>query len=264
MALIKNGSPKNQKYRSLVFLVRQGRAAVLHGRQLHAHAQPDQSVPQFAGKTRLGRYSDSVVEMDSNVGRIMDEIRADAPNTIVIFTADNGAWQDAWPDAGTHPFRGEKGSPFEAGWRVPGLMWWPGHIPAGAQYGEMMSHIDCWSTLAAMVGITPPHGAWVGNDGKPIYFDSINNSDYILGKAKHSTRRSWVYINGENFGAVRADIGDDPDNPDVNIAWKYMFTAKDTWLGPTLNLGGIGALYNLTMDPYEKYDMVFNGVSVIC
>jgi arylsulfatase len=60
----------------------------------------------------------------------------------------------------------------------------------------MMSHIDCWSTLAAMVGITPPHGAWVGNDGKPIYFDSINNSDYILGKAKHSTRRSWVYING--------------------------------------------------------------------
>jgi arylsulfatase len=58
---------------------------------------------------------------------------------------------------------------------------------------------------------------------------------------------------------VRADIGDDPDNPDVNIACKYMFTAKDTWLGPTLNLGGIGALYNLTMDPCEKYNMVFNG-----
>jgi arylsulfatase len=68
-----------------------------------------------------------------------------------------------------------------------------------------------------------------------------------------------VYINGENFGAVRADIGDDPNNPDVNIAWKYMFTAKDTWLGPQLNLGGIGAMYNLTMDPYEKYDMAFNG-----
>ena len=40
----------------------------------------------------------------------MDAIRAEAPNTIVIITADNGAWQDAWPDAGTHPFRGEKGS----------------------------------------------------------------------------------------------------------------------------------------------------------
>src|SRR6516165_9073484 len=167
MALIKNGSPKNQKYRSLVFLVRQGRAAVLHGRQLHAHAQPDQSVPQFAGKTRLGRYSDSVVEMDSNVGRIMDEIRADAPNTIVIFTADNGAWQDAWPDAGTHPYRGEKGSAFEAGWRVPGIMWAPGRIPAGLVLHEMMSHMDVWPTTATMVGLTAPSkGAMMDNNGK--------------------------------------------------------------------------------------------------
>jgi arylsulfatase len=221
---------------------------------------PNNPAPQFAGRTRLGRYSDSMLELDSNVGRILDEIRADAPNTIVIFTADNGAWQDAWPDAGTHPYRGEKGSAFEAGWRVPGIVWWPNHVPAGAQYGEMMSHIDCWATLAAMVGLTPPpHGAWVGNDGKPIYFDSIDNSAYILGQAKHSARKSWVYINGENFGGVRADIGDDPDNPDVNIAWKYMVTAKDTWLGPQLNLGGIGAVYNLTLDPYEKYDMTFNG-----
>ena len=49
----------------------------------------------------------------------MDAIRAEAPNTIVIVTADNGAWKDAYPDAGTTPFRGEKGSAFEGGWRVP-------------------------------------------------------------------------------------------------------------------------------------------------
>jgi arylsulfatase A-like enzyme len=221
---------------------------------------PNNPAPKFAGMSRLGRYSDSVMELDDNIGRIMDEIRSDAPNTIVIITADNGAWQDAWPDAGTVPFRGEKGTPFEGGFRVPGLMWWPGHIPAGVRYDEMMSHIDCWSTLAAMAGLTPPpHGAWKDNNGKPIYMDSIDNSAYILGKAKHSARKSWVYINGETLGAVRADIGDDPDNPGLNIAWKYMYTAKDTWLGPTQNLGGIGALYNLTMDPFEKYDMVFNG-----
>jgi hypothetical protein len=124
----------------------------------------------------------------------------------------------------------------------------------------MMSHIDCWAMLASMVGLTPPpHGAWTDNDDKPIYFDRIDNSAYILGKAKHSARKSWVYINGENLGAVRADIGDDPSNPDVNIAWKLVFTSKDTWLGPVLPLGGIGALYNLTMDPFEKYDMIFNG-----
>jgi len=221
---------------------------------------PNNPAPKFAGKTRLGRYSDSLLELDDNVGRIMDIIRAEAPNTIVIVTADNGAWQDAWPDAGTVPFRGEKGSPFEGGFRVPGLMWWPGHIPVGVYYREMMSHIDCWATLAAMVGVTPPpHGEWQDNNGKPIYFDSIDNSSYILGEAKHSARWSWIYINGEQLGAVRADIGDDPENPDVNIAWKYMYTSKDTWLGPTLNSGGIGAVYNLTMDPFEKYDMTFNG-----
>ena len=91
-----------------------------------------------------------------NVGRIMETIRAEAPDTIVIVTADNGAWQDAWPDAGTHPFRGEKGSPFEAGWRVPGIMWAPGEIPAGQVLHEMMSHLDVWPTTAAMVGLTPP------------------------------------------------------------------------------------------------------------
>lgn len=222
---------------------------------------PTNAAPQFKGKSHLGDYSDSLMELDYNVGRIMDAIRASAPNTIVILTADNGAWLDAYPDAGTTPFRGEKGSPFEGGWRVPGIMWWPNHIPSGVQYSEMMSHIDCWSTLAAMVGITPPpYGEWKDNNGKPIYFDSINNSDYILGKSPHSARASWVYVDGETFEGVRADMRD-PQLPWVNIAWKYIYTAKDSWLGEMANLGAIGALYNLTMDPYEKYDMIFNGAA---
>jgi arylsulfatase len=221
---------------------------------------PNNPAPAFAGKSRLGRYSDSLLELDSNIGRIMDTIRAEAPNTIVIVTADNGAWQDAWPDAGTSPFRGEKGSAFEGGWRVPGLMWWPNHIPAGAKYGEMMSHIDCWATLATMAGLTPPtKGPWQDNNGKPIYFDSIDNSAYILGNAKHSARRSWIYIDGESFTGARVDVAGDPANPDLSLAWKYLWTAKDTWLGPEQNLGAIGSTYNLTMDPFEKYDMTFNG-----
>jgi len=124
----------------------------------------------------------------------------------------------------------------------------------------MMSHIDCWSTLAKMASLTPPpHGAWVDNNGKPIYFDSIDNSDYILGKAKHSARRSWVYIEGETFDGARFDVSGHPDNSDLNIAWKYIWTATDTWLGPEQDLVAIGALYNLTMDPLEKYDMAFTG-----
>ena len=150
---------------------------------------PTNAAPDFAGKSHLGDYSDSLMELDADIGKVMDAIRRIAPNTIVIVTADNGAWLDAYPDAGTTPFRGEKGSPFEGGWRVPGIMWWPSHIQAGAQYDEMMSHIDAWATLAAMVGLTPPPHEWVGNDGKPIYFDSIDNSAYILGKAQHSARK---------------------------------------------------------------------------
>ena len=116
---------------------------------------------------------------------------------------------------------------------MPGIMWWPGKIPAGAHYGEMMSHIDCWSTLAAMAGITPPpHGEWKDNNGKPIYFDSIDNSAYILGKAEHSARKSWVFINGEYLNAIRVDMGGDPKEPWINIAWKFIWTAKDSWLGP--------------------------------
>jgi arylsulfatase A-like enzyme len=223
---------------------------------------PTNAAPEFRGKSHLGDYSDSLMEMDADIGKVLDEIRADAPNTIVILTADNGAWLDAYPDAGTTPFRGEKGSAFEGGWRVPAIMTWPGHIPAGAQYGEMMSHIDCWSTLAAMAGITPPAtGEMKDNNGKPIYFDSIDNSAYILGKAQHSARRSWIYINGEYLNAIRADIAGDPTDPALTIAWKFMWTAKESWLGPTMNLGSVPAIYNLTMDPYEKYDMIFNGAA---
>ena len=221
---------------------------------------PTNAAPDFRGKSHLGDYSDSLMEMDADIGRVLDAIHQYAPNTIVILTADNGAWLDAYPDAGTTPFRGEKGSAFEGGWRVPAIMTWPGHIPAGVQYGEMMSHIDCWSTLAAMAGVTPPPtGEMKDNNGKPIYFDSIDNSSYILGKSSHSARRSWVYINGEYLNAIRVDMAGDADEPWLNIAWKFVWTAKDSWLGPTQSLGSIPAVYNLTMDPFERYDMVFNG-----
>ena len=85
-----------------------------------------------------------------------------------------------------------------------------------------------------MVGLKPPPtGEMMDNNGKPIYFDSIDNSAYILGKAEHSARDSWIYIDGENFLGVRADIGGDPKEPWLKIAWKYLYTAKDTWLGAT-------------------------------
>ena len=222
--------------------------------------QPTRPAPQFVGKTHLGNYSDSVLELDYNIGRIMDVIRAEAPNTIVVVTADNGAWQDAFPDAGTHPFRGEKGSAFEAGWRVPGIMWAPGKIPAEQVLHEMMSHMDVWPTTATMAGLTPPpNGEWKDDNGNPIYFDGVDNTAYVTGKDAHSARGSWVYIDGEDFKGVRADIGGDPKEPWIRIAWKMLYTSKDTWMGPELFMGAVPSMYNLTLDPFEKYDLMFNG-----
>ena len=195
--------------------------------------QPTSPNKAFQGKSHLGNYSDKMMEMDANIGRIMDAIRAEAPDTIVIHTADNGAWQDAWPDAGTNPFRGEKGTGFEGAFRVPGIMWAPGRIPAGQVLTEMMSHMDVWPTTATMAGLTPPpHGEWKDNNGKPIYFDGIDNTAYVTGKARHSARDGWIYTDGEKFLGMRYDVGGDPANPDLKIAWKLLYTSKDTWLGP--------------------------------
>ena len=122
----------------------------------------------------------------------------------------------------------------------------------------MMSHIDLWATLATMVGLTPPPPEWVGDDGKPIYFDSIDNSAYVLGKAPHSARTSWVYIDGETFMGVRADIGGDPRSPGSTSPGSISTPPRTPGSGRS-RARSIGALYNLTMDPYEKYDMIFNG-----
>jgi arylsulfatase len=214
--------------------------------------QPNNPSPNWKGKSHEGNYFDALMELDDNTGKVIDAIRnAKIENdTIVVWTTDNGPWVDAWPDAGYTPFRGAKGTAFEGGWRVPGIIWAPGRVPPGTVRDGMMSHVDIWPTTAALAGLAPPpHGEWKGNDGKPIYFDGIDNSAYVTGKGEQSARQSWVYIEGTKLLAVRVK------------EWKFAFTAKDAWLGPDLKLSGIPSVYNLQMDPGEQYDMTFNGAA---
>ena len=168
----------------------------------------------------------------------MDAIRAEAPNTIVIVTADNGAWLDAYPDAGTTPFRGEKGRRSKAaGASRHHVVAWHTFRPA-CNSDEMMSHIDAWATLAAMVGLTPPPHDWVGNDGKPIYFDSIDNSAYILGKAPHSARNSWIYIDGETFnGCARRHRRRSHRSPGCTSRGSTSTRPRTPGSAPVTNLG---------------------------
>jgi arylsulfatase len=211
---------------------------------------PNVPSPRFKGKSPGGgNYLDSLMELDDNSGQVLQAIRdaGIAENTLVVWTTDNGAWLDAWPDAGYTPFRGMKGTSFEGGFRVPCIAWWPGHIKPGSVANEMMSHMDWWPTFVKLAGGTPPTHIWKDNRGKAIVFDGIENSDYLLGKGP-SKRDHFFYINDLSFGGVRV------------TNFKVLFTAKDTWLGPELNLD-FPAVYNLYWDPGEQYDMMFRGAA---
>ena len=99
---------------------------------------------EWKGKSQQGNFSDSMMELDANVGKVLQAVR-DAgieKDTIVVFSSDNGPWVDAWPAAGYGPFRGAKGTPLENGWRVPGLIWALGRIQAGTVLHGMMSYIS--------------------------------------------------------------------------------------------------------------------------
>ena len=93
--------------------------------------QPNLPAPDFSGKSiSKSKYADSVVELDSRIGDILEKLDeiGERDNTIVFWTTDNGAWQDVYPDAGYTPFRGTKGTVREGGNRVPAIVRWPGKV----------------------------------------------------------------------------------------------------------------------------------------
>ena len=93
----------------------------------HAYLDPPQA-GVLTGKTGLGIYPDGMVEHDGQVGQLLKKLDdlGIADNTIVIYTTDNGAETFSWPDGGTTPFRGEKNTNWEGGYRVPAMVRWPG------------------------------------------------------------------------------------------------------------------------------------------
>src|SRR5213079_2383409 len=106
------------------------------------------------GVTGLGVYPDGMVEHDGHVGQLLkklDELGI-TDNTLVMYSTDNGAEVMSWPDGGATPFRGEKDTNFEGGWRVPCAIRWPGVIEAGTVSNELFSHTDCLPTLVAAAG----------------------------------------------------------------------------------------------------------------
>jgi len=225
--------------------------------------QPNLPSKKFKGKSP-GKwdYADAVVELDYNIGRIIDKVRelGIEENTLIFWTVDNGAWQDVLPDAGYTPFRGTKGTDREAGSRVPAIAWWPGKIAPGSDSHDIVGGLDFMATFASMAGVELPTK---DREGVPMVFDSYDMSPILFGTGE-SERKSWFYFTERELspGAIRVGRlkfvfnmrGDNgamagSDAPSPELGWrgaeKYVATVPQT--------------YDLMMDPQERTDIFMNG-----
>ena len=144
--------------------------------------QPNLPAPEFQLKSlSKTKYADSVVELDTRIGRIMDKLRALGldKNTLVVYTTDNGAWQDVYPDAGYTPFRGTKGTVREGGNRVPAIAVWPGKIKAGAKNHDIVGGLDLMATFATVGGVKLPEK---DREGQPI---DLRQLRHVAGAVRH-------------------------------------------------------------------------------
>jgi len=224
--------------------------------------QPNLPAPEFEHKSlSKSKYADSIVELDTRIGRIMDKLRALGldKSTLVFYTTDNGAWQDVYPDAGYTPFRGTKGTVREGGSRVPAIAVMPGKIKPGARNHDIVGGLDLMATFASVAGVQLPKN---DREGKPIVFDSYDMSPVLFGSGK-SARKAWFYFTENeltpgaarvgNYKAVFNLRGDDGQATgglavDSNLGWK----------GPEKYVATVPQIFDLWQDPQERYDIFMN------
>ena len=155
--------------------------------------------PASVGKTGHGLYPDGMVELDGYVGELLKKVDdlGVADNTIVVFTTDNGAEECIWPDGGATPFRGEKDTNWEGGWRVPCVMRWPGVIKPGEVINEIGSLTDFLPTFAAAAGEPDivaklKKGHKIGDTTFKVHIDGYNLLPFLAGKEK-CPRDGFIY-----------------------------------------------------------------------
>jgi arylsulfatase len=225
--------------------------------------QPNLPHPDYQGKSiSKSKYADSIVENDARIGHIMDKIRAlgmDDGNTLVIWTTDNGAWQDVYPDCGYTPFRGTKGTDREGGNRVPALAWMPGKIKADVKNHDIVGGLDFMATFASLGGVKLPEN---DREGKPIIFDSFDISPVLFGTGK-DPRETWDYFTENELlpGAVRwhqykfqFNLRGDDGQPTGGLA----VDANLGWKGAEKYVATCPQIFDLLADPQERYDIFMN------
>lgn len=207
-----------------------------------AHNMPH--VPLFAseaflGKSERGLYGDVIEEIDWGVGQVLDKLKELGldDNTLVIFTSDNGPWLQYGIDGGSAgPLRAGKGTVYEGGMRVPGIMRWPGKIPAGHETGEVAATMDLLPTFARLAGGSLPDDRVI--DGRDIWPLMVN-----LRNAK-SPHETFYYFGGSRgFDSPPSLRGIREGN------WKLHFSFRGGPMRPT-------ELYNLETDLGESNNLI--------
>ena len=208
--------------------------------------------PSSEGVTGHGLYPDGMVELDGYVGQLLAKLEelGVADNTIVVFTTDNGAEVMSWPDGGSTPFRGEKDTNWEGGWRVPCVIRWPGVIEAGRIVNDICSLQDFIPTFMAAAGeadivAKTKKGYKVGDATYKVHLDGFNLLPFLAGKEKESPRKGFLYWS------------DDGELMALRVAqYKVVFTEQratgfDVWRTP-LVANRVPQIYDLRADPFER------------
>jgi len=170
---------------------------------------------EFVGKSGMGLYADSIMEIDWSVGEILKALKKYGleKNTLVIFTSDNGPANGEGSAGG---LRGRKGTTYEGGVRVPFAARLPGQIPSGLVCSGITATIDILPTLANLTGAKLP--------SKPL--DGIDIWPMFTGKQKHIEREVLLYWEG--WTLTNARMG----------KWKLRFSQSTTGMGGGMPMGG--------------------------
>jgi arylsulfatase len=210
--------------------------------------------PELRGISGQDEYSDGMVEHDRHIGQFLKKLDdlGIADNTIVFYSTDNGPHMNSWPDAAMTPFRGEKNTNWEGGWRVPAMVRWPGKIEAGAVSNDIMHHMDWLPTFLAAAGVSDIKAQLktggvqaIGRQYK-VHLDGYNFLPYLTGQEEQSPRREIFYFSDDgDLTALRYND------------WKLIFLEQKAeatfraWMEPWTHLR-VPLMFNLRRDPYER------------
>jgi arylsulfatase A-like enzyme len=204
------------------------------------------------GKSGQDDYSDRMVVHDEQIGQMLDKLDelGVADNTIVMYSTDNGPENDTWPDAANTPFRSQKDTNWEGGWRVPCFIRWPGKIEAGTVFNGIVSHQDMLPTFLAAAGDPDVkekllNGYKIGDKTFRVHIDGFNQLPYLTGQVKESPRDSFFYVSDDG-GIMALRHGD----------WKLVFQEQraltsNVWAEPFVKLR-VPHMFNLRRDPFER------------